>query len=198
MLLQKNDDQKVLVTYKCRHRRWQPTEPFLDEVDCQKNDAWNFYIFHTKYVRWKKKSAGEIITATKLVNFSKKTWILVNLFSGRSGSLLKPLLWVADYSGAIPLNKWLEKRLEKWDFLMASCEKPLPRVRLCSSLVNPPGGVAQTAKLTSNTVCFNHTTSKVRFVDKSWKELESYKKTTVIDRLKWLAWKITSLKLIKS
>jgi hypothetical protein len=65
--------------------------------------------------------------------------------SSSSGRLLKPLLWVADYSGAVPLNKRLEKRLEKWDFLTASREKTLAQsVTLLESGQPPDCGDGRT------------------------------------------------------
>jgi hypothetical protein len=48
MLVLQNDDQKGVVITKGRHRQWQPTEPFRDEVDCQKKMTRGaFYVFHT-------------------------------------------------------------------------------------------------------------------------------------------------------
>ena len=43
MLVLQNDDREGVIITKCCHRRWQPMEPFRDEVDCRKkNDAWRF------------------------------------------------------------------------------------------------------------------------------------------------------------
>ncbi len=47
LVLQNGDREGVLIT-KCHHRRWQPMEPFRDEVDCRKKmTRGGFYVFYT-------------------------------------------------------------------------------------------------------------------------------------------------------